>query len=75
MIEFIQNNPEYLLVLGASALLVCKIMKIVLSVDQNEDDDQDDDGGIPNPDPVLDLPPGVALPAPSSKEKASGILA
>lgn len=70
MIEFIKNSPEYLIVLGVCIFLVFKIMKIIFSLDENEEDNQGDDGGISNPDPVLDLPPGVSLPEPSPKEKS-----
>ena len=74
MFDFIQNNPEYIFVFGLSLFLVFKIIRAVLNYDQNDEDDQGNDGGIPDPDPILDLPPGVSLPLTPSKEKVSETL-
>lgn len=73
MIDFVQNNPDYFIFLSLLMFLVYKVIREILDIDEYEDDDQDDDGGILNPDPILDLPPGVSLPSSHPEEKASEV--
>lgn len=66
MAEFIQNSSDYMLLLGASSYFLGH--ENCSHFNENEEHDQSDDGGISGP--VLDLPPGVSLPALSPKEKS-----
>lgn len=69
MLDYILSHPLYIPFLILNIFIIYKVIKIY--VIEGRDDNDDEDGGIPeNDDPVLDLPPGVAPPSetPSLKE-------
>lgn len=69
MLDYILSHPLYIPFLILNIFIIYKVIKIY--VIEGRDDNDDEDGGIPETDdPVLDLPPGVAPPSetPSLKE-------
>ncbi|TVP44484.1 MAG: hypothetical protein EA341_16690 [Mongoliibacter sp.] len=61
MLDYILAHPLYIPFLILNIFIIYKVIKIYVCEDQGNNDD--DDGGIPdNDDPVLDLPPGVGSP-------------
>ncbi len=65
-LEYIANNPDYIVLVLSCAFLVSYFVKWVLKNKNNNSDDDDSGGGggssNDNDDPILDLPPGVCLP-------------
>jgi hypothetical protein len=66
IVGYISSNPSYFLVVFGSAFLVIRVFITIINEDKNRgntDDSDEGDGGEPvDPDPKLDLPPGVSLP-------------
>lgn len=61
MVEFALNHPDYLLIMFLCFFLVVKVIVHITNEKPGADSD-DNDGGVQNNDPILDLPPGVSLP-------------
>ncbi|MFN3999164.1 hypothetical protein [Algoriphagus sp.] len=63
MLDFIVSHPLYIPFIILNIYIIYKVIKMVLINDQ-EKNDEDDNGGISDDNnPILDLPPGVELPA------------
>lgn len=65
MLDYILAHPLYIPFIMLNIFIIYKVFKIHVCKDQDNNDDED--GGIPeNDDPVLDLPPGVSPPVETS---------
>ncbi len=61
--EFISSHPLYIPFLIGNGLIIYEIYTIARK-NNDKDKNDDEDGGTPiESDPILDLPPGVTLPA------------
>ncbi|MEM9327152.1 MAG: hypothetical protein AAGA85_15900, partial [Bacteroidota bacterium] len=62
MIKFVTTHPDYLFLMFLIFFVVIKVIIQIINSDDGRSSGDDSDGGILEPDPVLDLPPGVSLP-------------
>jgi hypothetical protein len=68
MLDYILAHPLYIPFIILNIFIIYKVIKIYVC--NNKDNNDDEDGGIPeNDDPVLDLPPGVSTPIETSSVK------